>query len=139
MKIGEWDNLGRARGILQRHLGDLGATEAAAYVSTHPDTNRQRILVATDIGLLDYTWGPQSPEPKSPWYLRGNVTRWRNIQGLRLATDATWDESHEQQKSIWRLVAQEPKIELIADTEHGSDRDLRALLAFARACYTAVE
>jgi hypothetical protein len=54
MRIGEWDNLGRARALLQRQLGELGAAEYAAHVAVNPDTGRLRIFVATDIGLLDY-------------------------------------------------------------------------------------
>ena len=54
MKIGEWDNLGRARGLVQRQLGELGAMEFAAHVTVNPDNGRLRIFVATDAGLLDY-------------------------------------------------------------------------------------
>ena len=37
-------------------------------------------------------------------------------------------------QSIWRLVAEEPKMELSASTEGADDRPIVALLAFARAC-----
>jgi hypothetical protein len=136
MKIGEWESLGRSRSVLQRNLGNLGATEQAAYVSTHPDTGRQRILVATDIGLVDYSWGPQVAEPGSPWYLRGTVYRWHQVQGLRLTTDATVSEKDDHQV-VWRLVAQEPKIELVVDSTH--EPEMLALLALARACYQDVD
>ena len=48
MKVGEWDNLGRARGLVQRQLGELGTTEYAAHVTVNPDNGRLRIFVATD-------------------------------------------------------------------------------------------
>ena len=58
MKIGEWDELGRARALLQRQIGELKADEFAAHVSVNPDTGRLRVMVATDVGLLDYHYGP---------------------------------------------------------------------------------
>ncbi len=130
MKIGEWDSLGRARGLLQRQLGDLGAVEYAAHV-TVGENARQRILVATDIGLLDYSW---SSSGSDPWMLRGQVYRWRNVHSLRLQTDAQWDEAQNEARSLWRLVADDPKIELVADSVTGGRDAVAALLAFARAC-----
>jgi hypothetical protein len=130
MKIGEWDSLGRARGLLQRQLGELGAIEYAAHV-TVGENGRQRILVATDVGLLDYSW---SSSGSDPWLLRGQVFRWRNVHSLRLQTDAQWDEQQNEARSLWRLVADDPKIELVADSVTGGREAVAALLAFARAC-----
>ena len=42
MKIGEWDNLGRARGLVQRQIGELGATEYAAHVTVNAENGRLR-------------------------------------------------------------------------------------------------
>lgn len=133
MKIGEWDNLGRARALLQRQLGELGAAEYAAHVSVNEDNGRLRIFVATDTGLLDYQYAPKGNDPEGDWLLRGQLIRWGSLRGLRLQTDAQIDESDEVQ-SIWRLVAEEPKMELSASTEGADDRPIVALLAFARAC-----
>ena len=130
MKIGEWDSLGRARGLLQRQLGELGAIEYAAHV-TVGENGRQRILVATDVGLLDYTWSSSGTDP---WLLRGQVFRWRNVHSLRLQTDAQWDEAENEARSLWRLVADDPKIELVADSVTGGREAVAAPLAFARAC-----
>jgi hypothetical protein len=134
MKIGEWDSLGRARGLLQRQLGELGAIEYAAHV-TVGENGRQRILVATDVGLLDYSW---SSSGNDPWLLRGQVFRWRNVHALRLQTDAQWDEQQNEARSLWRLVADDPKIELTADSVTSRD-GVAALLAFARACLQHAE
>jgi hypothetical protein len=133
MKIGEWDSLGRARGLLQRQLGELGATELAAHVTVQPESGRQRILVATDVGLLDYSWSPAGGRSED-WLLHGQLVRWRSVRGLRLQTDAQLGEDSRDTRSIWRLVAEDPKIELAADAV-GLDREaVDALLAFARAC-----
>jgi hypothetical protein len=134
MKIGEWDNLGRARGLLQRQLGDLGAAELAAHVTLNLDTGRLRIFVATDIGLLDYTYSPSTGDPEGPWMLRGQLNRWPSVRALRLQNDAQLDEETGETRAIWRLVAEDPKLELAADSTGDAERSTTALLAFARAC-----
>ncbi len=133
MKIGEWDNLGKARGLIQRQMGELRADEYAAHVGVHPDSGRMRVLVATDIGLLDFTYTPAGADPSGSWILRGQAVRWASLSGLRLQSDSQIDEVTGHDKAVWRLVAQEPKIELTA-TSDADDRSLEGLLSFARAC-----
>lgn len=134
MKIGEWENLGRARGLLQRQLGELGATEIATHVTINPENGRLRILVATDIGLIEYGYGPAGSDPEGDWLLRGEVYRWGSVRGVRLQTDAQLDETSGEAKAIWRLIAEQPKVELTANTSGTDDHALGALLPFARAC-----
>src|SRR5918996_1154447 len=112
MKIGEWDELGKARALLQRQIDELGADEYAAHVAVNPDNGRLRVMVATDVGLLDYHYPPAGADPQGPWILRGQVHRWLSVHGLRLQTDAQLDESTGEIQEIWRLVAEDPKIEL---------------------------
>ena len=133
MKIGEWDNLGKARGLIQRQIGELGVDEFAAHVGVNPDTGRMRVLVATDAGLIDYSYSPAGADPNGPWILRGQVFRWASIRGLRLQTDAQLNEAAGTDQAVWRLVAEDPKIELSATTDAG-ERPLEGLLGFARAC-----
>ena len=136
MKIGEWDSLGRARAILQRHLGELGAAESAAHVTVNPENGKLRILVATDIGLLDYSFQPSGADPEGPWALRGQLYRWASVKGMRLFTDAQVADDNEQNDArwIWRLTAEDPKIELTAESTASGDRSPNALLPLARAC-----
>lgn len=136
MKIGEWDSLGRARAILQRHLGELGAAEYAAHVALNTENGRLRVLVATDIGLLDYTYQPAGSDPEGPWALRGSLYRWMSVKGLRLQTDAQLDDAGDASDArwIWRLTAEEPKIELLAESMAVGERAPDALLPLARAC-----
>lgn len=133
MKIGEWDNLGRARELLQRQLGELDAAEYATHVTVNPDNGRLRIFVASDLGVMDYTYAPVGGNPEGDWALRGQLHRWTSVRGLRLQSDAQIDEASDERKSIWRLVAEDPKIELSASSD-GGERQMDALLAFARAC-----
>jgi hypothetical protein len=136
MKIGEWDNLGRARGLLQRQLGELGAAEYAAHVTLNQENGRLRILVATDIGLLDYSYGPAGSDPEGDWMLRGDLYRWTFVRNLRLQSDAQLNEETGEVRSVWRVIAEQPKIELMADSsaEADSEHSIAALLPFARAC-----
>ena len=133
MRIGEWNELGRSRLLLQRQLGELGAAEFASHVTMNQDNGRLRIFVATDTGLLDYSYSPVG-KPEGDWILRGLLVRWQSVRGLRLQTDAQIDETTQAVRSVWRLVAEEPKIELVASSEDEDDRAAQALLAFARAC-----
>jgi hypothetical protein len=133
MKIGEWDELGRARSILQRQIGELHADEYATHVTVNPDNGRLRILVAADVGLLEYSYSPAGADPEGAWILRGQVFRWVSVRGLRLQTDAQLNQSTDQVQEIWRLVAEDPKIELSVTSEAGA-KAIDGLLAFARAC-----
>jgi hypothetical protein len=133
MKIGEWDELGRARALLQRQIGELSADEYAAHVTVNPENGRLRVFVATDVGLLDYQYSPAGADPQGAWILRGQLHRWVSIRGLRLQMDAQLDEASEEVQEIWRLVAEEPRIELAAATD-GGPRAIEGLLGFARAC-----
>lgn len=136
VKIGEWDSLGKARAVLQQQLGELGAAEYAAHVTINPDNGRLRILVATDIGLLDYHYQPAGADPEGPWALRGELYRWLSVKGLRLQTDAQVDETDDTitARWIWRLIAEDPRIDLTAESTATGERSPWALLPLARAC-----
>lgn len=133
MKIGQWDTLGRARQLLQRQLAEMDAVEYATHVAVNPDNGRLRVLVASDLGLMDYHYAPAGSDPEGPWALRGQLHRWQSVRGLRLQTDAQLDESRDTIQEVWRLVAEDPRIELTAATDHGP-LEIEAVLDLARAC-----
>jgi hypothetical protein len=134
VKIGEWDNLGRARAAVQRQLGDLGAAEYAAHVTLNQENGRIRVYVATDVGLIEYSYSPAGADPEGVWMLRGQVYRWSNVKGLRLQTEAQIDDDSGEVKAVWRMVAEDPKLDLAADSDGVDDRAVGPMLAFARAC-----
>jgi hypothetical protein len=138
VRIGEWENIGRSRLLVQRELGELGATELAAHVSFHADGERQRILIATDIGLLDYNFGPTSPITAT-YDLRGTMYRWPSIRGMRLQSDAQWDDNAKTARSVWRLISEEPKIELAAESNEQDRHEVSALLDFARSVFSLLD
>ena len=138
VRIGEWENIGRSRLLVQRELGELGANELAAHVSMHADGERQRILIATDIGLLDYNFGPSSPG-SSTYELRGGLHRWPSIRGMRLQSDAQWDDNAKTARSVWRLIAEEPRIELAAESNEQDRDEVSRLLDFARSAFSLLD
>jgi hypothetical protein len=138
VRIGEWENIGRSRLLVQRELGELGANEMATHVSIHADGERQRILIATDIGLLDYNFQPSSPGG-AVYELRGTLYRWPSIRGMRLQSDAQWDDNAKTAQSLWRLIAEEPRIELAAQSTETDRHDVSALLDFARAAFASLD
>jgi hypothetical protein len=138
VKTGEWEGIGRSRALLQRVLGELGAVELAAHITVNVDAERQRILVATDVGLLDYNYAASSAG-SATYELRGGLHRWPAVRGLRLQSDAQWDDNARTARSVWRLVAEEPKIELAAESTDTDRHSVSALLDFARACFAAID
>jgi hypothetical protein len=138
VRIGEWENIGRSRLLVQRELGELGATELAAHVTFNADGERQRILIATDIGLLDYSFGPTAPG-SSTYDLRGGMYRWPSIRGMRLQSDAQWDDNSKTARSVWRLIAEEPRIELAAESSEQDRDDVSRLLDFARSAFSLLD
>ena len=66
--------------------------------------------------------------------LRGQLTAGPASRGLRLQNDAQIDERPGEVQSVWRLVAEDPKMELSAESGGEDDHAPGAMLAFARAC-----
>jgi hypothetical protein len=134
MKIGEWDAAGEVGAIMQVQLVELRAAEIAAHVALG-ENGRLRILVATDIGLLDYRYHPAGTDPGGPWSLRGEVLRWATVRGLRLQTEGQVEKGklHEA-RWIWRFVGEDPKIDLAAESTGEGERAPEAVLPLARAC-----
>jgi len=138
MKIGEWDDIGRSRALVQRVLGELRTHELATHVVINPDSGRQRILMAADVGLFAFNYGTDGGGTGAVWTLRGGLTRWTSVRGFRLQADAQYDEAGGTAKSVWHVVCEEPRIELVAVTGDEPSPAADALLDFARACIAAM-
>ena len=134
MKLADWGALGQAGALLQGQLAELGAAESATHVTLNPDSGRIRILIATDLGLLDYGFQPPAGGPDSASMLRGQLHRWASVRGLRVQTDAQLEADGSQTRWLWHLVVDEPRIELVADSEGSAERAPAAVLPFIRAC-----
>jgi hypothetical protein len=139
MKIGEWDDIGRSRALVQRLLGELRTHELATHVVINPDTRRQRILLAADVGLFDFNYGTDGAGTGVTWTLRGALTRWASVRGFRIQADAQYNEADGTAKSVWHIVCEDPRIELVAATADEPSPVADALIDFARACLAALE
>ena len=135
MKIGDWDSAGAVAAIVPNQLAELGAKEIATHVAT-AENGRLRILVATDIGLLDYHYHPSGADPNGPWSLRGDLVRWSAVRGLRLQTEGQVDQAggRVDARWIWRFVGEEPRIDLTAESTGSGERAPAAVLPLARTC-----
>jgi hypothetical protein len=135
VKIGDWDTAGAVAAIMPNQLAELGAKEIATHVA-QAENGRLRILMATDLGLLDYRYHPSGADLNGPWTLRGDLLRWAAIRGLRLQTEAQVEESAGRMSArwIWRFIAEEPKIDLAAESTGSGERSPAAVLPLARAC-----
>jgi hypothetical protein len=85
------------------------------------------------MGLFEYSYSPAGADPEGAWMLRGQLHRWASVKGLRLQTDGQIDDESGEVRAIWRLVAEEPRLELAADSTGVDEHAVGPMLAFARA------
>jgi hypothetical protein len=111
---------------INEHLATLGVEEIAVYaVEDGPDDDGRRVLVATDVGLLDYRYGPDASTAR--FAIRGRVMPWQAVRGvdLRVETHRLWALEH---RTRWSLTIARPAFR--AESE---DPQLgRALADFAK-------
>ena len=88
--------------------------------AAHPGGDRHRPAGLQLVAII--------PGADAIWFLRGGLTRWASVKGLRLQTDAQLDPVYEKMQAVWRLVAEEPKIELSSDERDPDPRTITALL-----------
>ena len=85
-------------------------------MTLNQENGRIRIYLATDIGLLEYSYAPAGADPEGAWMLRAAGTGGPAC-GLRLQSDAQIDDDTGEIKAVWRrLVAEDPKLDLSADS-----------------------
>jgi hypothetical protein len=120
-------------GWINEHLATLGVEEIAIYaVEDGPDDDGRRVLVATEVGLLDYRYGPRASTAR--FAIEGRVLPWQAVRGvdLRVETFRLWALEH---RTRWSLQVQRPAFK--AATE---DPQLgRALADFAKVAVIMAE
>jgi hypothetical protein len=110
------------------HLAALGVEEVAVFaVALGRQDEERRVLVATEIGLLDAWYAPRDSTARYALDLR--LHPWQTVRGVELEghTFRLWAREHE---SHWRLRIARPSIEVSADEPELG----RALAQFAAAC-----
>jgi len=120
-------------GWINEHLATMGVEDLAIYaIEDGRDDDARRVLVATEVGLLDYRYGPQASTAR--FAIAGRIYPWQAVRGvdLRVQTFRLWALEH---RTRWSLAMVRPRFR--AGTE---DRDLgRALVDFAKVAVIMAE
>jgi hypothetical protein len=115
------------------HLESLGAEDVAIYaLAASGQDDERRVLVATEVGLLDSWYAPHGSTARFSLSVR--LYPWTTVRGVDLRGETFRLWAHEHQ-SRWRLRLARPALDTMADTP-----DLgRALAEFAAACSVMAE
>jgi hypothetical protein len=115
------------------HLDSLGTEDVAIYaLAASGQDDERRVLVATEIGLLDSWYAPHGSTARFSLSVR--LYPWTAVRGVDLRGETFRLWAHEHQ-SRWRLRLARPALDTMADTP-----DLgRALAEFAAVCSVMAE
>jgi hypothetical protein len=109
-------------------LENLGVEDLAVYaVEAGTDGDERRVLVATEIGLLDHRYAPYGSS--AHYRLAGRLYPWQTTRGVEFRSDIFRLWAHEH-RARWHLRVQFPPFEAATESP-----DLGAALChFARIC-----
>jgi len=94
-------------GWVREHLATLGLEEIAVYaVEEGGDDDGRRVLVATEVGLIDYHYGPRASTAR--FAIDGRVFPWQAVRGvdLRVETFRLWALEH---RTRWSFSVLKPR------------------------------
>jgi hypothetical protein len=115
------------------HLQALGVSDVAIFATASGrEDDERRVLVATEIGLLDTWYAPRSSTARYSLSIR--LYPWQAVHGVDLRGETFRLWAHEHQ-SRWRLRLARPVLDTVADTPELG----RALAQFAAACSVMAE
>ncbi len=137
MRLSEWPRMpflsDELCAWINEHLTTLGVEDLAVYaIEDGRDDDSRRVLVATEVGLLDYRYGPRASTAR--FAIAGRILPWQAVRGvdLRVETFRLWALEH---STRWSLSIARPRFR--AGTE---DRDLgQALADFAKVAVIMAE
>lgn len=110
------------------HLATLGVEDKAVYaLAAAGQDEERRVLVATDVGLLDSWYAPRGSTARFSLSVR--LYPWPTVAGVDLRGETFRLWAHEHQ-SRWRLRLARPALDTMADTPELG----RALAEFAAIC-----
>jgi hypothetical protein len=137
LRLAEWPRNpylnDEVREWVRLHLETLGAEDVAVYaMAASGQDDERRILVATEVGLLDSWYAPHGSTARFSLSVR--LYPWTTVRGVDLRGETFRLWAHEHQ-SRWRLRLTRPALDTMADTP-----DLgRALAEFAASCSVMAE
>jgi hypothetical protein len=115
------------------HLDALGVEDVAVYATASGrEDDERRILVATEVGLLDGWYAPRQSTARYSLSIR--LFAWQAVHGVDLRGETYRLWAHEHQ-SRWRLRLARPAFDAVADTPELG----RALTQLAAACAVMAE
>jgi hypothetical protein len=116
-----------------QQLVTLGVDEIAVYAhEAGAESEQRRLLVATEIGLLDLLYGPRGSSAR--YGLAGRLYPWQSVRGvdLRVDTYRVWAHEH---RTRWSLTMLRPRFRQETDSpELGT-----AVCDFAKVCAIMAE
>lgn len=116
-----------------QQLVTLGVDEIAMYAhEAGAESEQRRLLVATEIGLLDLLYGPRGSSAR--YGLAGRLYPWQSVRGvdLRVDTYRVWAHEH---RTRWSLTMLRPRFRQETDSpELGT-----AICDFAKVCAIMAE
>jgi len=122
MRLADWPRMpflsDELTGWINEHLAILGVEEIAIYgIEAGRDDDERRVLVATEIGLIDYHYSPQASTAR--FAIEGRMLPWQAVRGvdLRVETFRLWALEH---RTRWSLTILKPRFQ--AATEDPSLR-----------------
>jgi hypothetical protein len=132
MRLADWPRMPylneEVRAWIAQELQTLGADEHAVYATEHgPDGDERRILVATEVGLLDHVYAPFGTSAR--YRLTGRLYPWQTVRGLVLLgeTFRVWAHEH---TTRWTLRLEYPRFDAASDSPELG----RALVDLGRVC-----
>ena len=118
---------------VQLHLQSLGVEDVAVYaIAAAGQDEERRVLVATEVGLLDSWYAPHGSTARFSLSVR--LYPWPTVHGVDLRGETFRLWAHEHQ-SRWRLRLVRPALDTMADTPELG----RALAEFAAVCGVMAE
>lgn len=95
----------------------------------------RRILVATDVGLIEVVSGPIAGHPSGAWAHDASLVAWRGLTDLAVTAHTVRDSwSHERHVTELTLAIPSLDLTIKVDNAEGSGEDERGVFAFAAEC-----
>ncbi|HET6380119.1 MAG TPA: hypothetical protein VFH63_03675 [candidate division Zixibacteria bacterium] len=137
MRLADWPRVPylneEVREWISLHLRALGVEDIAVFATTAGrEEDERRVLVASEVGLLDTWYAPRGSSAR--YALNVRLYPWQQVRGVDLRGETYRVWAHEHQ-SRWRLRLARPALDVLSDDQQVGV----ALAEFAAACAVMAE